>query len=335
MADPLRRHDASRREFPPPPPARGKEQAAASALCGIGGHEESRHHGGPSKTQAVAMTDTSTPAAADTTVIVPVVAAAPPASPQAPFWVKLLIVAFVLCYLSGALWLLLDAWVLGLVNLRRMIGVAPDALLPPVFLSALHAMLGAVLGAGALDIVSFHKYASVKGDFQTRHVWGYFVAPLLAAVLGLVVFALLQSGLLVFAGGAKDKADDLARLGYLAVGFLAGFGWYEATESIQRIVKRFFSSGEGKVAVVPATVLAGLSPATPSVPATATPSTMPAATPAVATLPASPPAGHAARAQPAPPTEPARAAQPAPPTEPARAAQTSPPPAEPAPPTIG
>ena len=74
-------------------------------------------------------------------------------------------------------------------------------------------------------------------------MWGYFVAPVLASVLGLVVLALLQSGLIVFAGGGSaDKADDLARLGYLAVGFLAGFGWYEATQAIQRIVKRFFSS---------------------------------------------------------------------------------------------
>ena len=168
-----------------------------------------------------------------------------PASPgpQASFAVRVIIVAFVLGYMLGALWLLLDAWVFASMRLRWLLGMQSDAVLPPVFLSAFHAMLGAVLGAGALGIVSFHHYASIKGDFQARHVWGYFVAPVLASVLGLVVFALLQSGLLVFAGGgAADKADDLARLGYLAVGFLAGFGWYEATQSIQRLVKRFFSS---------------------------------------------------------------------------------------------
>lgn len=166
-------------------------------------------------------------------------------SPQAPFVVRVIIVLFVLAYMLATLWLLLDAWVFGSMRLRWLLGMNSDAALPPVFLSAFHAMLGAVLGAGALGIVSFHHYTSIKGDFQSRHVWGYFVAPVLAAVLGLVVFALLQSGLLVFAGGGSaDKADDLARLGYLAVGFLAGFGWYEATQAIQRIVKRFFSSDE-------------------------------------------------------------------------------------------
>jgi len=165
--------------------------------------------------------------------------------PQAPFAVRVIIVLFVLSYMIATLWLLLDAWVFGSMRLRWLLGMNGDAPLPSVFLSAFHAMLGAVLGAGALGIVSFHHYTSIKGDFQSRHVWGYFVAPVLASVLGLVVFALLQSGLLVFAGGGSaDKADDLARLGYLAVGFLAGFGWYEATQAIQRIVKRFFSSDD-------------------------------------------------------------------------------------------
>ena len=169
-----------------------------------------------------------------------------PPSPQAPFVVRVIIVLFVLGYMLATLWLLLDAWVFGSMRLRWLLGMNSDAALPPVFLSAFHAMLGAVLGAGALGIVSFHHYASIKGDFQSRHVWGYFVAPVLASVLGLVVFALLQSGLLA-GGGSADKADDLARLGYLAVGFLAGFGWYEATQAIQRIVKRFFSSDEASL----------------------------------------------------------------------------------------
>lgn len=178
--------------------------------------------------------------------VVPVDLTPPPApGPQAPFLVKLLLVAWIVGYLLATLALLLDVWVLQRVTLLGLLGLPPGAVLSSGFLSALHAMLGAVLGAGVMDIVSFHTYASVKGDFQSRHVWGYVLAPLLAAVLGLVVFALLQSGLLVFAGQAKGEPDELARLGYLAVGFLAGFGWYEATDSIRAIVKRFFNSGGG------------------------------------------------------------------------------------------
>lgn len=173
--------------------------------------------------------------------------AAPVAAPgpQAPFLVKLLLVAWIVVYLLAALALLLDIWVLQRQTLLNLLGLPAGAALSSGFLSALHAMLGAVLGAGVMDIVSFHTYASVKGDFQSRHVWGYLLAPLLAAVLGLIVFALLQSGLLVFAGHGKGEPDELARLGYLAVGFLAGFGWYEATSSIRAIVRRFFSGAAG------------------------------------------------------------------------------------------
>lgn len=173
----------------------------------------------------------------------PLPAAPSPPPPQARFAAKFAIVVYIVVYLGFTLWLLLDIWVLEQANLHRLLGLPRDKTLPPFFLSALHAMLGAMLGAGVMDIVNFHTYASVKGDFQARHVWGYFVAPLLAAVLGLIVFALLQSGLMVFAGASKGEPDDLARLGFLAVGFLAGFGWYEATESIRAIVVRFFSGG--------------------------------------------------------------------------------------------
>jgi hypothetical protein len=184
---------------------------------------------------------------------------------QAPFIIKLAIVVFTTAYLLAALALLLDFWVLGQTHLKQSLGLAQDRSLPPLFLSALHAMVGAVLGAGVLDIVSFHHYAS-KGDFEARHVWGYFVSPLLAAVLGLVVFALLQSGLLVFAGGAQDKADDVARLGYLALGFLAGFGWYEATQSIRRIVQRFFSGGGAEAEPPPAPTIPPAPPTPPAPP---------------------------------------------------------------------
>lgn len=179
-----------------------------------------------------------------------------PPQPQAPFALKLTIVLYSAAYLIGALALLLDFWVLNQVSLRRLVGLNGADPLPPLFLSALHAMLGAVLGAGVLSIVSFHHYTSVRGDFQSRHVWGYFTAPLLAMVLGLIVFALLQSGLLIFAGGAKGEPDDVARLGYLAVGFLAGFGWFEATQSIRRIVRRFFSEATDTPPPAPAPTLA-------------------------------------------------------------------------------
>jgi hypothetical protein len=52
-------------------------------------------------------------------------------------------------------------------------------------MAALFSVFGSILGAGVLDIFSLHKYVAVRRDFQTPHVWGYFFAPWLAAVLGL------------------------------------------------------------------------------------------------------------------------------------------------------
>jgi hypothetical protein len=115
---------------------------------------------------------------------------------------------------------------------------------PGIFTALLHAMLGGILGAGVLGMVSFHRYVSMLGVFDVRHAWGYLFAPLLGAVLGLIVFALLQSGLLIFSGNTVNQTTVVANLGYLALGFLSGFGWYSATRRIERLVTRFFSENE-------------------------------------------------------------------------------------------
>jgi hypothetical protein len=104
-------------------------------------------------------------------------------------------------------------------------------------------VLGAVLGAGVLDLVSFYHYVSERNDFQTRHCWGYFFGPVMAAAISIVIYALLRSGILVFAGGGNQADMQIANYGYLAVGFLSGFGWYDAVQSIRATIKRFFASG--------------------------------------------------------------------------------------------
>jgi hypothetical protein len=98
------------------------------------------------------------------------------------------------------------------------------------------------LGCGALAIVSFHKYVAYEKGFELAHVWGYFCGPWLAATFGIVVFALLQSGLLVFSGKFPENGQfETANLGYLAIGFLAGFGWFRFTKIIEHLITRVFS----------------------------------------------------------------------------------------------
>ncbi len=193
-------------------------------------------------------TKTATSGAVQQTGIVP--------GPQVPFAVKLLIVAFALSYITVAFYLVVDCWVHEQKTLKHLLGLPAEQILSPIFMFAVYAVLGSILGAGALDIVSFHRYVAVKRDFQQPHVWGYFVAPWLAAVLGLIVFALLQTGLLVFSGGASSSSNsEVSQLGYLTVGFLAGFGWYQAIQKIREVVTRFFASSpqESKQDNLPAT----------------------------------------------------------------------------------
>ncbi len=164
-------------------------------------------------------------------------------APPAAFAVKFFIIVFTLSYISVVLYLVLDTWVHEQAMLKRLLDLKTDEQLLPNFLSAIYAVLGSILGAGALGLVSFHRHVSVKQDFQLPHVWGYFVAPWLSAVLGLIVFALLQTGLLVFSGGASSGQNtEISHMGYLMVGFLSGFGWVQAVEKIREVVNRFFAA---------------------------------------------------------------------------------------------
>ena len=170
-------------------------------------------------------------------------AGSPDPALQASWFLKLLVVLFTLSYTTFALWILVDLWardqtfVLGALSISR-------EKLDPVFVHALHTIVGALLGSGVLDLVSFHTYSAVKRDFQKSHVPGYFYGPWLAATVGLIIFCLLQSGLFVFSGGTQGTASaesNSARMGYISVGFLSGFGWMNAVEKIREVVVRFFS----------------------------------------------------------------------------------------------
>lgn len=161
--------------------------------------------------------------------------------PQAHFIVKLFVLLYVLAYITIVFVLLIDGWVHGYAITMKLLFLTPEASLPPTFISAIHTILGSLLGCGVLAIVSFHKYVAYQKGFESPHVWGYFCGPWLAATLGLIIFALLQSGLLIFSGNLSgNEQPETANLGYLAIGFLAGFGWYRVTKIIERLVTRVF-----------------------------------------------------------------------------------------------
>lgn len=172
--------------------------------------------------------------------------------PQAHFIVKLFVLLYVLSYITIVFVLLVDGWVHGYAITMKLLFLPQDANLPPIFISAIHTILGSLLGCGVLAIASFHKYVAYKKSFESQHVWGYFCGPWLAATLGLIIFALLQSGLLIFSGNLSGNGQaETANLGYLTIGFLAGFGWYRVTKVIERLVTRVFIVAPSKNEDVP------------------------------------------------------------------------------------
>jgi hypothetical protein len=168
-----------------------------------------------------------------------------PRSPILAFTAKFLLAVWILFYITLAITVLIHSWAHHNQGLCDTLLVKNCEALSPILVSALHAMLGGVLGAGVLGLTSFHRHVSIEQNFDTAHVWGYIFAPWLSAVLGLTVFVLLQSGLLIFSGEMGTSNDvSIQNLAYLGIGFLSGFGWYDATRRIQKIVKNFFSEKE-------------------------------------------------------------------------------------------
>ncbi len=158
------------------------------------------------------------------------------------FIIKLLIILYILTYITIVFVVFTDSWVHDYEMTKKILFLSPDANIPPTFISVIHTILGSMLGCGVLAIASFHKYVAYQQCFESQHVWGYFCGPWLAASLGLVIFALLQSGLLIFSGNlSENEQSDTANLGYLAIGFLAGFGWYRVTKVIELLVTRVFT----------------------------------------------------------------------------------------------
>lgn len=111
-----------------------------------------------------------------------------------------------------------------------------DIKFPPVIEFMLFTMTGALLGCSLLGIISFHRYYAVQKSFDADHIWGFVFAPLLALIVGALVYALLQSGLFVLSGNiARTDDPESAALGYLAIGSVAGYNWDVFAKKLEQL----------------------------------------------------------------------------------------------------
>jgi len=66
----------------------------------------------------------------------------------------------------------------------------------------------------------------------------FFFTPILAAIIGSVIFALVQGGLIVLTGSmSKELAANTitSSLGFVAIGCISGFNWDKFVQKLQEL----------------------------------------------------------------------------------------------------
>ncbi|HFF8549854.1 TPA: hypothetical protein ACGEYS_003416 [Kluyvera cryocrescens] len=103
---------------------------------------------------------------------------------------------------------------------------------------AIFTVAGALLGGATLSITSLHKYSAVTKTLDVDHLWGYLMAPVLSIVIGLLIFCLLYSGLMVLNGGASINSElSSVRIGYLSLGAVCSYNWDVFVLKLQKLSK--------------------------------------------------------------------------------------------------
>ncbi|MFW1318539.1 hypothetical protein ACEV70_00630 [Vibrio parahaemolyticus] len=162
---------------------------------------------------------------------------------------KLVIVGiplYIFVYVAIATWLLFDGWITNFSSLQSIWSVPEGVLsLPSHVIFSIYTIIGAILGSGLLGIISFHRYIAIEKSFDDDHAWGFLFAPLLAAIVGILMFAIIQSGLIVLSGQMSTADNESnASLGYLAIGAITGYNWDVFVQKMQELSSNILNTKE-------------------------------------------------------------------------------------------
>ncbi|ORM65839.1 hypothetical protein PRCB_14480 [Pantoea rodasii] len=103
---------------------------------------------------------------------------------------------------------------------------------------AIFTVLGALFGGATLGITSLHRYSAVTKTLDIDHLWGYLMAPILSIVIGILIFCLLYSGLMVLNGGTSVNAGQTSvKIGYLSLGAICSYNWDVFVMKLQKLSK--------------------------------------------------------------------------------------------------
>ncbi|MBN3344962.1 hypothetical protein H5A44_21390 [Pectobacterium brasiliense] len=103
---------------------------------------------------------------------------------------------------------------------------------------AVFTIIGALFGGATLGITSLHRYSAVTKTLDIDHLWGYLMAPVLSIVIGILIFCLLYSGLMVLNGGASINSGQASvRIGYLSLGAICSYNWDVFVMKLEKLSK--------------------------------------------------------------------------------------------------
>jgi hypothetical protein len=164
--------------------------------------------------------------------------ATPPAQPNTRGVALPLVLAIYNVILGGAasaaFALLIWAW-------GKEGGAEPDALQTLRFL-ALSAD-GAVIGATIHCLFGLHMHVAVLADFNPRFSASYILGPLVAAMLGMLMFLILHAGLFALGTDPVSTSNALrASLFYTAVGALTGLAWDSVILRLDAVAGQIFGA---------------------------------------------------------------------------------------------
>lgn len=152
---------------------------------------------------------------------------------------------YIFLYSFLGIWLLIDGWLTNFSSILQLWAIDDAKSISNVVRNLLFTMIGALIGSSILGIISFHRYFAVEKSFDRDHLWGFWFSPLLALLVGILMFAIIQSGLVVLTGDlASTKSPENASLGYLALGGIAGYNWDVFVKKLQNLSKDMINSAQ-------------------------------------------------------------------------------------------
>lgn len=163
---------------------------------------------------------------------------------------------YLLVVLLLVAWLLFDTWV-GRHTIARALNYNLTRMDSPMYRLLAYSVLGGAIGAIVNGLRSGLQHYQ---EFKRRHIWKYIAAPWLGGTLGLFVFTLLQSGMVVFGGsGGVSGVGTAQALATFSVGALAGYGSKDVYVWLDAQVHKLFEVSQVTPALIDQSVDAAAS----------------------------------------------------------------------------